>query len=90
MDTGATILYGTDYAMTGSVRTGMKAIFAGISAGLDIFLNASVAVKPAFYASRYYSTATGRYVSNLAGTARAYKPYLIGGAVDLIGDAANQ
>ena len=79
-----------DYISNGNKRSGIKAVFSGISVVLDLVVNVSVAVKPAFRASRYYSKATGRYVSDLVGTREALKPYLISGAVDIVGDAVSK
>jgi RHS repeat-associated protein len=83
IDSAAMVVYLADALINKKASSGIKAGFAGVSAILDVTVVASVSVKSAFHGSRFYSTATGRYVSKSLGSASAAaKPYAIGGAVD--------
>jgi len=90
VDASATAVYLTDAITNGNRRSGVKAILSGVNTILDVALSSSVAVKSAYYGSRYYSTATGRYVTNVAGTTAAAKPILIGMGVDMAGGAVSE
>lgn len=90
VDFTAAILYLTDAIINGNRRSGMKAIFSGVNVILDVALSSSVAVKPALYGSRFYSTATGRYITNVVGTTATVKPILIGIGVDIVGGTISE
>jgi len=89
LDAATTVLYFTDAVINENNRSGVKAGFAAVTVVLDVGLSSSVAVKPAFHGSRYYSTATGRYVSNLAGFRAETKPILIDWTVGKTGDVVS-